>query len=181
MLAFVLVAFTTLAYVFSFYGHASTGTHDCAVVFGAAVWPGGNPSHALSDRTHEAIDLYEERRVSCLVLSGADSAYGKHEVDVMLDIAYERKVDLEDLELDYMGRNTKETIQNLDSGRSYVLVSNDFHLARIHLLATQRGLDDFDVHRSVYRQGRYTREPFFVLREVVAFWYYVFDRVGRST
>lgn len=160
--------------MFSFYNHVNTQEQDCAVVFGAAVWPGGNPSHALADRTHAAIDIYEEGYVSCLIFSGADSAYGKHEVDVMLDIAYERKVELEDVELDYSGTNTKQTIQNLDDSRSYVLVSNDFHLARINLLATKAGISDFKLHSSKYRLGRYTRESFFLMREIVAFWFYAF-------
>lgn len=172
MCAALLIALSTLVYIFSFYTHVSTQQYDCAVVFGAAVWPGGNPSHALSDRTHAAIDAYDRNQVSCLIFSGADSAYGTHEVDVMLDIAYEREVELEDVELDYDGDNTKQTVSNLDPNRSYLLVSNDFHLARINLFAHQLGLHDYDVHRSVYRHGRYTREPFFVLREMVAFWYY---------
>ena len=161
----------TLVHIVSLYPAVGTTQHDCAVVFGAAVWPGGNPSDALSDRTHTAIDAYEQGQVSCLVFSGADSAYGKHEVDVMIDIAYERGVALEDIELDYDGVNTRQTILNLAPDRSYLLVSNDFHLARISLAANQRDLD-FEVQHSVYRHGRYRREPFFVLREAVAFWYY---------
>jgi len=164
----------TFLYIVSFTSQEGTKQFDCAVVFGAAVWPGGNPSHALADRTYAAIEAYENNQVHCLVFSGADSAYGKHEVDVMLDIVYEENVALEDIELDYEGVNTKRTIENLQKGRSYLLVSNDFHLARISLLARQIGLEDFAVHRSVYRLGRYSREPFFVMREVVAFWYYVF-------
>lgn len=168
-----LVGLGTLAYILSFYVQSDTQRHDCIVVFGAAVWPGGKPSPALHDRTHAGVDAYERGEADCLVFSGADSAYGKHEVDVMLDIAYEREVELEDVELDYKGRNTKQTILNLDPERSYLLVSNDFHLARINLLATQRGDLEFEVQGSDYLQERYTREPFFILREIVAFWYYV--------
>lgn len=174
VLIIVLVEAGTLLYVLSFYSEKSLDTFDCAVVFGAAVWPGGNPSHALSDRVNEAIDIYENKRVGCLVFSGADSAYGKHEIDVMLDIAYERKVELEDIELDYQGLNTQQTIRHLDPSRSYLLISNDFHLARIHLLAWQQGISNFALHSSDYRMGRYSREPYFLLRETIAFWYYVF-------
>lgn len=168
-----LIALGTLVYILSFYAQASTQQYDCAVVFGAAVWPGGNPSHALSDRTHTAIDIYNRNQVACLVFSGADSAYDKHEVDVMVDIAYEREVAFEDIELDYDGDNTKQTIANLEPERSYLLVSNDFHLARIKLFARQLELGEYGVHSSEYRHGRYTREPFFILREIAAFWYYV--------
>lgn len=171
----MLAGLGTFAYIASFYGHKSVDARDCAVVFGAAVFPGGNPSPALADRTHTAIDAYESGQVACLVFSGADSAYGKHEVDVMLDIAYERGIDLEDVQLDYEGLNTQKTIHNLDISYSYLLVSNDFHLARIQLLARERDKLEFDVQASTYLSGRYSREPFFVLREIVAFWYYAFQ------
>tara|TARA_B100000745_G_scaffold205495_1_gene135825 strand:- start:8442 stop:8972 length:531 start_codon:yes stop_codon:yes gene_type:complete len=169
----VLAGMGTVAYIVSFYVQGDTTTRDCAVVFGAAVWPGGEASPALRDRTYAGIDAYERGQVNCLVFSGSDSAYNKHEVDVMLDIAYKRGVAPDDIELDYKGSNTKQTILNLDTSRSYLLVSNDFHLARISLLATQREGLDFEVMGSDYLQRRYTREPFFILREAAAFWYYV--------
>jgi len=169
----LLLGLGTFAYLGSFYSvQKSTNVYDCAVVFGAAVWPGGTPSDALNDRVNTAVDIYNEERVSCLIFSGADSAYGKHEVDVMVDIAYSREVELEDIELDYDGNNTRQTIENLDNERSYVLVSNDFHLARINLLAKQRKLKDYSVEYSLYANGRYSKEAFFVVREIAAFWYY---------
>ena len=162
----------TLAHIFSFYTHEAKVPRECAVVFGAAVWPGGVASDALADRTHAAIDLYEHGLVSCLVFSGAPSAYGVHEVDAMLAIADARAVARAAIETDYAGMNTKRTIENLTPSRSYVFVSNDFHLARIALLARQAGFDDVSVHKSEYRNGRYSREATFVAREAVAFWYY---------
>lgn len=163
----------TVLYIFSFYTEqVNESTHECAVVFGAAVWPGGVPSHALADRVHAAIDTYNQGLVSCLVFSGAPSAYDKHEVDVMLDVAYERGVTLEDVELDYNGFNTRDTIRNLAPNRSYILISNDFHLARINLLARKAEIEDFSVYASPYRFGRYVKEPQFVFREAVALWFY---------
>lgn len=174
-LGVVVACVGTFFYILTFYVQNDVAVHDCAVVFGAAVWPGGVASHALSDRVHAGIDVYEQGKVSCLVFSGAPSVYGKHEVDVMLDVAYERGVALEDIELDYGGLNTRQTIENLDPSRSYLLVSNDFHLARIHLLARKSALKEAQVYRSPYRFGRYTKEPQFVFREIVAFWYYFFQ------
>ncbi len=174
VVAVFFVTVATFAYIFSFYVPKDLAVYDCAVVFGAAVLPGGTPSDALSDRTYSAIRAYKENTVSCLVFSGANSVYGKHEVDVMLEIATQEDVAIEDIVLDYDGKNTKQTIQNLVPHRSYLLVSNDFHLARISLLARQAGLMNVDVLKSTYRFGRYSKEPFFVFREAVAFWYYIF-------
>ncbi len=162
----------TILYIVSFYDAQASGAHTCAVVFGAAVWPGGVASHALSDRVHEAVDIYEEGAVSCLIFSGAPSVYGRHEVDVMYDVARERGVADEDIEADYHGVNTQQTLAHLTPDRSYVLVSNDFHLARIHMLAQRYDVRDYELQGSEYRQGRYSRELFFVFREAVALWYY---------
>lgn len=145
-------------------------------MFGAAVWPGGSPSHALADRTNTAIDRYQAGQVACLIFSGADSVYGRHEVDVMRDIAEERGVDITDITFDYRGDNTQQTIERLDPQYSYLFISNDFHLARINLLARQAGLTDIGFYRSDYQRGRYNRETFFVFRETAAFWYYAFAR-----
>ncbi len=170
----LILASGSVLYVLSFYNEQNTEPFDCAVVFGAAVWPGGNPSHALADRTNTAIDRYEVGQVHCLIFSGADSAYDRHEVDVMRDIAEEREIDMTDIRFDYRGDNTRQTIENLNPEYSYLFISNDFHLARINLLARQAGLNDVGLYRSDYQRGRYTRETFFVFREVAAFWYYAF-------
>jgi len=170
----VLVVGGTLAYIFSFYTNTVvTSDYDCAVVFGAAVLPGGLPSQALSDRVEAAIDLYKRGKVRCLVLSGAPSVYGKHEVDVMLDIVARYDIPFKDIYTDYNGLNTRATIRNLDPTKSYILVSNDFHLGRIDLLAKQAGLHKYIMYKSPYLKKRYREEPFLLLRETVAFWYYV--------
>jgi vancomycin permeability regulator SanA len=154
--------------------------YDCVVVFGAAVWPGyfgPVASHALRDRTLSAVDLYNNKLTQCIILSGGESIYGAHEVDVMTDILLENNVPESVIELDREGVNTIATINNLNKSRSYILVSNDFHLARIGLLAQRAGLGDagFALHAAEYRVGgRYRREYYFTAREAVALWYYFF-------
>jgi len=193
LVAGLIFAFTLL-HIFSFYPHKATAPADCAVVFGAAVWPtdfGPTASHALSDRTLAAAELYKDGLTNCIVLSGADSIYGAHEVDIMTDILFEQEVPLVVLELDREGVNTLATIENLSKERSYILISNDFHLARIGLLAQRAGLgaslqarphdtsvgthQGFTLHAAQYQSGgRYIKEYYFVFREAVALWYYFF-------
>ncbi len=172
----VTVFILTLLHILSFYSHQSYIQRDCAVVFGAAVWPthfGPVASHALADRTLAAASLYEERSVECIVLSGADSIYGAHEVDIMTDLLLTVGVPIDAIELDRYGLDTRATVENLDSSRTYTLVSNDFHLSRIGLLAQRSGLE-FSLHAAKYESGRYTKEYYFITREAVAFWYYFF-------
>ena len=154
-------------------------TKDCAVVFGAAVWKNNIPSHALYDRTTSAIKLLNQEQVSCLVFSGGPSRYGAHEVEVMQKLFEDKLVSKNQAQkppeifLDYNGTNTLATIKNLPPNRSFVFVSNGFHLARIRLLAWRTGKKDSAFHRAEQYRGNYTREKFFVAREMLAWWYYL--------
>jgi SanA protein len=162
----------TVAYINTFRTYQpAVISADCAVVFGAAVYPGGVASGALYERTHTAVQLFKDKHVHCVVFSGAESAYNAHEVDVMRDIAIDEGVPLEDMEFDHDGTNTRLTIAHLNKDRTYALVSNDFHLPRIDLLAHRAGLT-YVLVPSEYVHGRYTREWLFVLREAAALWYY---------
>jgi len=183
VLAVAFVYGLTFLHIFSFYTHQATRQADCIVVFGAAVWPGYYgpvASHALADRTLAAAGLYDQKLSNCIILSGADSVYGAHEVDVMTDILLENGVPESAISLDREGFNTMATIGHLSKGRSYILVSNDFHLARSGLLAQRAGLqagpqNGFTLHAATYQSGgRYAKEYYFTLREAVAFWYYFF-------
>ena len=174
LVVFVMVELGLLAHVFSFYNRHDGGVYDCAVVFGASVLPHGRPSNALIDRVSSAVSLYKAHTVSCIVLSGAPSAYGAHEVDVMRDIALTDGVPLADLYFDHKGFNTRQTILNLDKEKTYIMVSNDFHLARIALFAHQAQLKDWGLYASTYKAGRYRTQAFLVFRETLALLYYFF-------
>jgi vancomycin permeability regulator SanA len=145
----------------------ATQRADCAVIFGAAVWKGGIPSHALADRTIEGIKLLEKNNVDCLIFSGADA-----EPEVMARMAKTAGISGKKIELDTEGTNTLATLRNLDPSRSYILVSNDFHLGRIKLLAKKLDLKAV-THAAPYQYGRYAKESYFVLREIFGTMWYV--------
>jgi vancomycin permeability regulator SanA len=175
----VLLVALLLGNLFSFYNHNASIRADCAVIFGAAVWPGYYgpvASSALLDRTLAGAELYKQGLVDCIILSGADSVYGAHEVDIMTDILLSTGVPESIIELDREGLNTLQTIEHLNKDKSYILVSNDFHLARIGLLAQRYGLGErgFNLEVAEYNSGRYAREWYFIIRELVAWVYYFF-------
>lgn len=148
----------------------------CAVVFGAAVWKGDRPSHALSDRLMTGISLYREQKVNCLILSGSTSDSGsRHEVEIMKELALSQQIPFDDLILDFEGKNTLATIRNLPKEVDlFVFVSNDFHLARISLFAWKQDIENYDLQEANYQKGRYLKEPYFFFREVVAnIWYFL--------
>lgn len=168
----IFLFFTLLAIIYAQYGQTFSDTKECGVIFGAAVWKNDTPSHALYDRTMAGINLAKNRHITCLVLSGGPSTYGAHEVDVMKKMIHENGLNTIEIITDYHGTNSLATIQNLNPERSYVMISNDFHLARIRLLAWREGLENFSVHAAKYDQGRYRKESFFVLREIAGIGFY---------
>lgn len=175
-IAFVLVVSSSV-YIMANYNQQLEGSADCAVVFGAAVWRDNIPSDALHDRTMAAIDLYNNGQVQCLIFSGGPSKYGEHEAEVMKQLALAEGVPVDVIWIDDYGLSTWNTIQNLawdfdnpdselTADKSYVFVSNDFHLARIGLLARKHGIKNFYLHSSPYLHGRYPKELYFFIREI---------------
>ncbi|MCF7846762.1 MAG: YdcF family protein [Candidatus Gracilibacteria bacterium] len=156
-------------WVWENYDHTATGKADCAVVFGAAVWPGDRPSHALRDRTMAGVERWRAGQVDCLIFSGAEK-----EPAVMEAVALRQGVEEEDIFLDESGDSTLATVENLDPGKSYILVSNDFHLGRIRMLAGWSELD-FELQAAPYITGRYDRETYFFWREVAGVLWYFFQ------
>lgn len=150
---------------------------DAVVVFGAAVRHDGSPSGALRDRTTSAVELYLAGLAHKLVLSGGrDPLAPLSEPQCMARIALELGVPPEALILDEAGANTRhslETVATLVEERgwkSVLMVSHDYHLARIQLQAHRRGLRAFTVPAT--ETVAWPTKPLFVMREVVALaWY----------
>lgn len=162
-----LAVVVSAVYVKSHYTEQYTGEElkGCVVVFGAAVWRDDIPSQALDDRMQSGIELYK-RGINCLVLSGGESTYGAHEVDVMRRLAREAGVPNRHLVLDYHGDNTLATMLNLDPAVTHVLVSNDFHLARIGLMAQRLDFTNYYLHAANYQVGTYHKRTKYFWREV---------------
>lgn len=162
-----------VGFVLSAYDETFTDEAECGVVFGAAVWRDDIPSDALSDRVLAGIDLYKNEQISCLIFSGGDSTFGAHEVDVMQKMAADAGVLAKDIRLDYDGENTLATLQNLPAEvSSFVMISQDFHLARIGMIARRLGVPEVSLHAAKYRHGRFVKEPYYVAREVGGILYY---------
>lgn len=171
----ILITIISSIYIRVNYNHNFAGNKDCAVVFGAAVWRDDIPSHALFDRTMSGINLYRDKHVKCLIFSGGKSKYGSHEVDVMKKTALKFSIPESDIFLDYEGNSTIETVRNMRQNfaeKSLVFVSNDFHLARIKLLANRLGINDFAIHSAKYNKGRYFKDYYFFFREIVGVAFY---------
>ena len=172
---FLALFFISSVYVLSFYNQKAKEKADFIVVFGSAVWPNKQASFSMIDRVKEASELYKKGFSKQIIMSGAESAYGAHETDIMKKLAISYGVDSKDILLDKQGLNTCRSISNLQKGKSYIFVSNDFHLARISFLAKRAGIENFQVHASKYNFGEYLKQQFFFAREIFALWFYILN------
>jgi len=176
-----LLVFSGLGVVMFLWGwfHILTFTHTktgssayAALVFGAAVNPDNSASDAMKDRVLEGVRLYKRGQVKKIIVSGAPSVYGKHEADLMASLAESFGVKKEDIIIDKFGMNTCNSIKNLDKSKSYIMVSNGYHLARIDYLSRYFSVKH-KLQSSKYLYGVYAKRTFFVLREIIAYWYYL--------
>ena len=183
MIGFILLG-SSVYWTWSNFEHTTDQKADCAVVFGAAVWKGDIPSHALYDRTVAGLNLYQTGQVQCLIFSGGKSKIGSHEVDVMKKLALEVNIPEDKIILDYEGVNTIATVKNLkkissstlplsnSAPPSFILVSNDFHLGRIRLLAWKFLDNRAYLYKAKYNYGTYGRQKYSFWREVAGTLYY---------
>jgi uncharacterized SAM-binding protein YcdF (DUF218 family) len=149
---------------------------DVAVVFGARVWNTGRPSLALADRVDEAVRLYHHGLVHRIVMSGAiDEHNGFSEPVVMRDRAEAQGVPREAIVLDEQGVDTASTVRNTArlmrrEGMSRALVvTHYYHEPRAKMLFDRAGIAAFTVPATMSR--RLAKEPYFLLREVAAYYH----------
>lgn len=149
---------------------------DVAVVMGARVYADGRLSDALKDRVRTACDLYHQRLVNKLIMSGGPGDGAIHETVAMARAAVRLGVDPEDIIQDQFGLNTGNTVKNtgilfreLHASRILV-VSHGYHLPRIKLAYQRAGTQVYTVPA---RETYFLRQmPFNMAREVVALWVY---------
>lgn len=120
---------------------------DAIVVFGAAVWSGGQASPTLQRRTLHAVDLYKQGMAPLIVLSGGLGKNPPTEAEAMASLC--RDAGVEDRALLLEDRSTS-TVENVafsaallqTRGLSRVLVvSNGYHLPRIKLCFRYLGFE----------------------------------------
>jgi len=176
-LVFALVG--VLAHILAFGASDYRRPADAAVVLGAAVRADGSPSRALLDRTTTACRLYQDGLVRHLVLSGArDPGAPISEPECMRRIARAQGVPAAALILDETGRNSHGTVRKaLALSRAHgwkrvLLVSHDYHLARLQLLCRRAGVEAFTV--PARESAPWAGKHWFIGREVLAWsWWYL--------
>lgn len=145
---------------------------DAVLVLGARVY-----SLAMADRMSTGLELHRHGLARRLIFSG-----GGREPDAMRHLAAGAAVPDGEIVLDSDGVNTRASARSLarlarERGwRRILVVSHYYHLPRVKLACLQEGLDVYTVPCRMTR--RLGKEPYFVLRECVAFYAYLLNLDG---
>ena len=120
------------------------GEPQVMIVLGCRVMPWGVPSILLQDRLDRAVDYLEEHPGMTVVVSGGQGGdEPDSEANVMKNILVEKGVPEESILLEDSSFSTWENLSNsiellahegYDVTQDILVVSNGFHLARVHML-----------------------------------------------
>jgi vancomycin permeability regulator SanA len=183
--ASILGLFLPLAQMFLFGKTDYRRSADVAVVLGARVYADGRLSDALKDRVRTACELYHQRLVSKLIMSGGPGDGLIHETEGMARAAVQMGVRPEDIILDKYGLNTGRTVKNTQplfsqmKASRILVVSHGYHLPRIKLAYQRAGIEVYTVPA---RETYFLRQmPLNVAREVVALWVYYLRPLAAAT
>jgi len=169
-IAAVLLALFPVAHVFTFGRASYARPADWIVVPGARCYADGRPTQTLAERVRTACGLYHAGYAPRLFFSGGPGDGATHETEAMRDLARRLGVPADAIELDRDGVSTRATLRHCPPGRLLV-VSHFYHLPRIKMFARRLGREAYTVPAHEERRIRGT--PWFVAREVAAFWWYL--------
>ena len=120
---------------------------DAILVLGSRVHADGRPSGSLEDRTWSAAALWREGLAPVVILSGGHGADAPvSEPQAMRRLALDAGVPASALVLDEGGVDTAASVRfaarlaRERGWRRVLVVSHDYHLARVRLLAAREGL-----------------------------------------
>jgi SanA protein len=138
---------------------------QAAIIPGAAVLSNRDLSPVLKDRVNMAIQLYESKKVSKILISGDNSIVSYNEVNPVRIYLLNKGVLDQDIFLDHAGFDTYSTMyraRNIFKVSSILIVSQSFHLPRAVFIARELGIDAYGINADIGHIpfSNYTREVF---------------------
>jgi SanA protein len=138
---------------------------QAAVIPGAALLPDGTLSPIFKDRVDAAIALYEDKKVSKILVSGDNSTVSHNEVNPVRNYLLLKGIPDQDIFLDHAGFNTYSTMyraRDIFGVTSMLITTQSFHLPRAVFIARELGINAYGVNAdngpSLFRN--YFREAF---------------------
>ncbi len=138
--------------------------YPVAIIFGAWVYPSGDPSPMLADRVNMGAKLYEAGKVRALLLTGDNHITTYNEPEAMRHYALTLGVPDSALVLDYAGFRTYDSCyraRDIFKVNQAILVTQAFHLDRALLTCNALGIDSVGVAADAARPEGYDQSSLF--------------------
>ena len=151
---------------------------ECGLVFGAAITGRNTAGPAIVRRVDGAAELWKAGKVETLILTGGKGdSWRLSEAAVMRQQAVRDGVDGRDILVEDSARSTMENLENSrtiveEHCDSVVAISDQYHMARIRLLAKRAGWGSLRTYGVPDRPAH--GETWSVIRELSAYMYYAF-------
>lgn len=146
---------------------------DVAVILGNKVNEDGTLSERLEKRLECGLNLYRNKRVKRIIVSGGFGKEGFYEGDKMKEFLVANKVPDTAIIVDNLGNNTRATADNVTKLRdslhfeSIIVVSQYFHITRTKMLFKKRGFQDVNGVSPNYFEFK---DLYSLLREFVGYY-----------
>lgn len=117
-----------------------------AIVLGASVEDNKVPSPIYAERANAAIRLFEDGKVSKILVTGDNATADYNEVNVLQRYLLAAGIPPQDIFLDHAGFDTYSSVYRAKSifdATSAILVTQDFHLPRAVFTARVLGIDAY--------------------------------------
>ena len=140
---------------------------DCILVLGAGVRD-GKPTHMLEDRLLTAIELYNNKVASKIIMSGDHGREEYDEVNIMKKFAIEKGVPSNDIFMDHAGFSSYESIyraKEIFEAKKIVIVTQKYHLYRSLYIANSLGIEAYGVSADL---RKYIGQSYREVREIIA-------------
>ena len=157
--------------------HDSHQKADVAIVLGNKVNEDGTLSPRLKARLDKSLELFNQKRVQAIIVSGGLGKEGFWEGEKMKEYLLKNQIPNEKIIVDNFGNDTEKTVENsikimnrMDF-KSAISVSQYFHQTRTKKLFKKNGFENIESASPKYFE---LRDFYSIFREFFAFYKEVF-------
>lgn len=119
-------------------------TAQAALILGSRVYSDGSMSDVLKDRVIKGLELYQNGKVSKILISGDHGSKEYDEVNTIKNYLLNNNVPGEDIFMDHAGFDTYDSLyraQKVFQVESLIIVTQAFHLPRAVYIGNSLGIE----------------------------------------
>jgi SanA protein len=176
-LLFLILIPTIIVNINPFY-NTPQRTPQVALIFGAGILNNQIPSTILKNRLDIGLELYNDKKIKALIVSGDNSNANYNEPAVMRNYLISKGVPINRIFEDYGGVRTADScyrVRNYFNVSEVYLVTQEFHIPRAKFLCNALGLESIALSA---QPSRLYTEFWGYFREIFANWSAIRDSIS---